>query len=374
MLTAAIVQENDLLTHALTPLTTSFVAADGEFHAPSISEFFPDAVFFVSTPFELNRIGLIRIVVAIAIVLVLWLGTRKLKLVPGRGQSLLELLYDFIRVNIAEDMLGKKDGQRFVPLLFTIFVVTLGFNITGIIPGFNIAVSSTIGFPLVLAVVAYIVFIYAGIKKNGLGYFKAALFPMRRAQADVRAGHPHRVPLDLHHPSCFADPPTADEHGGRSPHLGALLQRNLVLPVQCRRPVHADRTGHVRLRLRFHPVRAAGRSAAGIHLHSSDNRLHSVVTGRRALSDRKPPVTLWKETHTVDINSLADISGNLNTIGYGLAAIGPGIGIGIAGGKTVEAIARQPELAGRLQTTFFLAVAFTEALALIGLAAGFIFS
>ncbi|WP_245542771.1 F0F1 ATP synthase subunit A [Pseudoclavibacter soli] len=165
------------MTHALTPLTTSFVAADGEFHAPSISEFFPDAVFFAGTPFELNRIGLIRIVVAIAIVLVLWLGTRKLKLVPGRGQSLLELLYDFIRVNIAEDMLGKKDGQRFVPLLFTIFVVTLGFNITGIIPGFNIAVSSTIGFPLVLAVVAYIVFIYAGIKKNGLGYFKAALFP-----------------------------------------------------------------------------------------------------------------------------------------------------------------------------------------------------
>ncbi|MFU0805172.1 MAG: F0F1 ATP synthase subunit C [Pseudoclavibacter caeni] len=76
----------------------------------------------------------------------------------------------------------------------------------------------------------------------------------------------------------------------------------------------------------------------------------------------------------MDINTLAEgISGNLNAIGYGLAAIGPGIGIGVVGGKTVEAIARQPELAGKLQTTFFLAVAFTEALALIGLAAGFIF-
>jgi len=45
-------------------------------------------------------------------------------------------------------------------------------------------------------------------------------------------------------------------------------------------------------------------------------------------------------------------------IGYGLAAIGPGIGIGL--------IARQPEAAGMVRTTMFLGIAFTEALALIG--------
>lgn len=60
-------------------------------------------------------------------------------------------------------------------------------------------------------------------------------------------------------------------------------------------------------------------------------------------------------------------------IGYGLAAIGPGIGIGIVAGKTVEGMARQPEMAGQLRTTMFLGIAFTEALALIGLVAGFIF-
>ncbi|MEX3562533.1 ATP synthase F0 subunit C [Corynebacterium phoceense] len=63
----------------------------------------------------------------------------------------------------------------------------------------------------------------------------------------------------------------------------------------------------------------------------------------------------------------------LGTIGYGLAAIGPGIGIGIVAGKTVEAMARQPEMAGQLRTTMFLGIAFTEALALIGLVAGFLF-
>ena len=51
---------------------------------------------------------------------------------------------------------------------------------------------------------------------------------------------------------------------------------------------------------------------------------------------------------------------------YGLAAIGPGIGIGYIVGKSVEAMARQPEAAGMVRTTMFLGIAFTEALALIG--------
>jgi F-type H+-transporting ATPase subunit c len=51
---------------------------------------------------------------------------------------------------------------------------------------------------------------------------------------------------------------------------------------------------------------------------------------------------------------------------YGLAAIGPGIGIGYIVGKAVEAMASQPDAAGMVRTTMFLGIAFTEALALIG--------
>jgi len=51
---------------------------------------------------------------------------------------------------------------------------------------------------------------------------------------------------------------------------------------------------------------------------------------------------------------------------YGLAAIGPGIGIGMIFGSAIEAMAHQPEAAGMVRTTMFLGVAFTEALALIG--------
>ncbi len=61
-----------------------------------------------------------------------------------------------------------------------------------------------------------------------------------------------------------------------------------------------------------------------------------------------------------------DISGSLALVGYGLAAIGPGVGIGIVAGNAVQAMARQPEAAGMVRTTMFLGIAFTEALALIG--------
>lgn len=60
------------------------------------------------------------------------------------------------------------------------------------------------------------------------------------------------------------------------------------------------------------------------------------------------------------------ITGTLGAVGYGLAAIGPGIGIGIVVGNAVQAMARQPEAAGMVRTNMFLGIAFTEALALIG--------
>jgi F-type H+-transporting ATPase subunit c len=67
-----------------------------------------------------------------------------------------------------------------------------------------------------------------------------------------------------------------------------------------------------------------------------------------------------------------EISGSLNIVGYGLAAIGPGVGIGIVAGNAVQAMARQPEAAGMVRTTMFLGIAFTEALALIGFVLFFI--
>ena len=70
--------------------------------------------------------------------------------------------------------------------------------------------------------------------------------------------------------------------------------------------------------------------------------------------------------------NLDDLSGSLALVGYGLAAVGPGVGIGIVVGNAIQAMARQPEAAGQARTTMFLGIAFTEALALIGFVLFFI--
>ena len=76
----------------------------------------------------------------------------------------------------------------------------------------------------------------------------------------------------------------------------------------------------------------------------------------------------------MDVTTIATgVTGSLGVIGYGLAAVGPGVGVGLVVSKTIESIARQPELAAKLQVTMWLGIAFTEALALIGLATPFIF-
>ena len=67
-----------------------------------------------------------------------------------------------------------------------------------------------------------------------------------------------------------------------------------------------------------------------------------------------------------------NIVGQLAPLAFGLAAIGSGIGVGIIVGKTIESVARQPELQGRLQGLMFLGIALTEALCFIAIAVAFI--
>lgn len=66
------------------------------------------------------------------------------------------------------------------------------------------------------------------------------------------------------------------------------------------------------------------------------------------------------------------VHGSLAAIGYGLAAIGPGIGVGIVFASYIQATARQPESAGLTRTYLFLGFAIVEALALFGIAFGFV--
>ncbi|GAA2229397.1 F0F1 ATP synthase subunit A [Promicromonospora sukumoe] len=106
------------------------------------------------------------------------IAARRAKVVPGRFQAGVEYILDFVRVQVGEEILGKDNAKRFVPMLTTIFVTILAFNLTGIIPGLNLAATSRIGVPLLLALWVFVTYWAVGIRKHGLGgYLKANLFP-----------------------------------------------------------------------------------------------------------------------------------------------------------------------------------------------------
>jgi len=70
---------------------------------------------------------------------------------------------------------------------------------------------------------------------------------------------------------------------------------------------------------------------------------------------------------------LAEVTGSLAAVGYGLAAIGPGIGVGLIFGSVIQGTARQPEARGAMMGTAWIGFAVTEALAIIGIALAFVF-
>jgi len=76
---------------------------------------------------------------------------------------------------------------------------------------------------------------------------------------------------------------------------------------------------------------------------------------------------------TLAASTTTSLQINFGAIGYGLAAIGPGIGIGLVFGHAIEAMARQPEATGRITLYMWIGFSLTEALALIGLIVPFIF-
>mgnify|MGYP000733810434 FL=1 len=151
--------------------------SDG-FHAPTVEEFYPPALFAEGTIFEFNRIMLARVIAAAVLILIFWIVARRAKVIPSRGQSVVEMLLDFVRTQIVEQVMSKENAKRFLPFLTTLFLAILAFNITGVIPFINIAGTSLIGLPIIMAIWVYVLYLGVGIKQHGVGgYLKLSLFP-----------------------------------------------------------------------------------------------------------------------------------------------------------------------------------------------------
>lgn len=113
---------------------------------------------------------LIRLLMAVLLAAFFIVAMKGSKVVPRGLQNAGELMLEFVQVNIAEEIMGKKEGRRFLPVIAIIFFLVLFMNIPSIIPFLNISPNARIGMPLVLGLFAYVTFIYAGSKR--FGFFK----------------------------------------------------------------------------------------------------------------------------------------------------------------------------------------------------------
>ena len=149
----------------------------GAFVFPPIDELFvwPD-ILFEGTPYAINKTSLLVIISSVLIIAMFVGGSRKMKLVPSKFQSVLESTYEFIDRGITKDVIGH-DAGRFTPFLGSLFLFILFLNFWEIIPFIQFPPTSRFGIPLFLALMVYVLYWYLGFRHQGIKYLTGHLFP-----------------------------------------------------------------------------------------------------------------------------------------------------------------------------------------------------
>lgn len=151
-------------------------SAEGGFEAPGPADFWQplvggDSHWAITRPMVLAAISLVVIAVW------LLLATRKLSVVPTKGQWMTEGVYSMVRNGVAKDVIGSHDFLKFVPLLFTMFLLILVNNLFGITPFLQFPTMSRIGFPAGLALVVFVVYHVVGMRSMGVGGYFGHMVP-----------------------------------------------------------------------------------------------------------------------------------------------------------------------------------------------------
>jgi F-type H+-transporting ATPase subunit a len=149
------------------------------FHAPSIEEFeWPSIVdlHLGGLDLSINRVVLQMFLVALLVWALFFFAFRKPRLVPSGLQNLMEAMVDFIRNQIALEVIGH-EGIRFVPYLTTLFAFVFLGNVGGIIPPVFFPLNGRMALPAVMAVCSLLLFISVGVSQQGFRYFLNVLFP-----------------------------------------------------------------------------------------------------------------------------------------------------------------------------------------------------
>ncbi len=100
---------------------------------------------------------------------IMFLGVRKMSLVPGRWQNLAELLYETIEETLVSS--AGAEARKFVPIMLTVFLFILLANLVGLVP-YSFTVTSHIIVTLAMALVGFSAIVIIGFIKQGPGFLK----------------------------------------------------------------------------------------------------------------------------------------------------------------------------------------------------------
>jgi F-type H+-transporting ATPase subunit a len=131
--------------------------------------------FFGDDTWGVNKVVLVYAIAMVATILIFTLGNKK-QLVPTGAQNVAEVAVEFVEEQIVMETIGEK-GLKYTPLLLSFFFFIFFCNIFEIIPVIQMPATARIALPMVLAVIAYVVYHSAGFREHGLGYLKHATSP-----------------------------------------------------------------------------------------------------------------------------------------------------------------------------------------------------
>jgi F-type H+-transporting ATPase subunit a len=109
---------------------------------------------------------LLAIIAMLIVVGFFWAAFNKPKLVPGKLQLVGEIGYQFVARSIAREVIGKK-GDKYVPFLASVFFFVWLMNIMSVIPVAQFPPTSRFAFPVALAALVFITYMYLTFKTHG---------------------------------------------------------------------------------------------------------------------------------------------------------------------------------------------------------------
>ena len=146
----------------------------GALHFPPIGEIVEWKPFLLP---GFNKVALICVIATITTLAVFIIAGRRAELVPRGVQNVAESVVEFVRDGIVMQTMGP-DGLLWMPFLISLFCFILVANIFEVIPFIQFPAPARMGIPMSLALLVWVLFIFMGIKRQGLGtYFRNSLFP-----------------------------------------------------------------------------------------------------------------------------------------------------------------------------------------------------